>query len=133
MTRFLLDANVLSDAVRNPGGSVDQALRTHFGEEIGTSVIVKGEIVFGLRRNANVKGQQRLEVLLRTLEIWALGDPVSEVYGDIRARLEKDGRPMGPNDLWIAAHALALDATVVTDDKAFSRVPGLKTENWLRD
>jgi len=133
MTRFLLDTNVLSEAVRNPGGNVDRALRDHAGEEIGTSPIVKGEIAYGLKRNANVRGQKRLEVLLQTLEIWPLEDPVSETYGDIRARLEKEGKPMGPNDLWIAAHALVLDAIVVTDDRAFSQVAGLKTENWLRD
>lgn len=132
MTRYLLDTNVISDAIRNPGGAVDAALRRHAADEIGTSLIVHGEMTFGLRRNQNMRGRMRLEVFLQAIEIWPLEAPVAETYGELRARLEREGRPMGANDLWIAAHAVALDATLVTDDQAFSQVAGLKTENWLR-
>ena len=57
--------------------------------------------------------------------------PVDKVYGLLRYRLEREGRPMDANDLLIAAHALTLDRTLVTDDRAFARVPGLRVENWL--
>jgi len=132
MSRFLLDTNVISAAIRMPGGPVDEALRSLSGEEIGTSLIVKGEILFGLKKNANVRGRQRLDVFLGAMTVWPLEDPVDDLYGDLRAWAEQQGKPMGANDLWIAAHALALEATVVTDDKAFFRVPGLKVENWLQ-
>lgn len=132
MSRFLLDTNVISDAIRNPGGAVDTALRSRSADEIGTSLIVKGELLFGLKRNANVRGRQRLEVLLGAIEVWSLEDPVAEIYGDVRASQEKQGRSIGANDLWIAAQAIALDATLVTDDRAFSQISGLKIENWLR-
>jgi tRNA(fMet)-specific endonuclease VapC len=132
MNRFLLDTNVISAAIRNPGGAIDEALRSRSGEEIGTSLIVKGEILFGLKKNANVRGRERLEVFLEAMTVWPLEDPVGDFYGEIRTWAERQGQAMGANDLWIAAQALALEATVVTDDKAFSRVPGLKVENWLR-
>jgi tRNA(fMet)-specific endonuclease VapC len=132
MSRFLLDTNIISDAARNPGGIVDGALRARLGEEIGTSLIVKGEILYGLDKNADARGRKRLEVLLQSIPVWELQEPVSDVYGEIRARAERNGRPLGPNDLWIAAHALTLDATLVTDDQGFATVEGLKVENWLR-
>jgi tRNA(fMet)-specific endonuclease VapC len=60
--------------------------------------------------------------------------PADEYYGSIRARLETAGTPIGGNDLLIAAQALALDLTLVTgNDKEFSRIEGLRVENWLRD
>jgi tRNA(fMet)-specific endonuclease VapC len=132
MTRYLLDTNVISDAVRNPGGAVDAALRQHGNDEIGTSIVVRGEILFGLNRNANVKGRQRLDMFLQAINVWALESPVDEIYGDIRASMERQGEPMSANDLWIAAHSLTLDATLITGDQAFSMVPGLKVENWMR-
>jgi len=132
MSRYLLDTNVISAAIRDPGGSVDQALRRYRNEEIGTSLIVHGEILFGLKRKPSIRGKERLEALLETLEVWPLESPADEVYGDIRASLEKQGQSMGPNDMWIAAQAIALDATLVTDDRAFSRLSQLKIENWVR-
>lgn len=134
MTRFLLDTNVISQAVKNPGGSVDLNLRSHIGEDIGTSLVVKAELLFGVRRNPAMRGRDRLEALLDALEIWSLEPPVEERYAVLRAGLADQGKPIGPNDLWIAAHALALDAVLVTDnEKEFSRVPELKIENWARD
>ena len=60
--------------------------------------------------------------------------PADEIYGSIRTRLESGGTPIGGNDLLIAAQALALEHTLVTDnDKEFSRIEGLRVENWLKD
>jgi tRNA(fMet)-specific endonuclease VapC len=68
----------------------------------------------------------------RRLEVASLTMPGDQRYADIRLALRR-GKNIGPNDLWIAAHALALDATLVTaNESEFSRVPGLKIENWLR-
>ncbi len=132
MTRYLLDTNVISDLVRNPGGPVDGMLRQRLKNEIGISVVVRGEILFGLSRGTNVKGRRRLDALLQAINVWDLDNPVAEIYGSVRATMERQGAPMGANDLWIAAHSLALEATLVTDDRAFGMVPDLKIENWLR-
>lgn len=132
MGRFLLDSNVISAAIRNPGGSVDEALRSHSSDEIGTGIVVKGEILYDLKKNGNVRGRERLDILLQAIPVRPLEDPADDLYGDLRAWAERQRKSMGPNDLWIAAHALALDATLVSDDKGFTGVPGLKLENWVR-
>lgn len=70
--------------------------------------------------------------MLRT-PILPMEMPADEAYASVRLALEKIGKPIGTNDLLIAAHALALDATLVTDNESeFARIPGLKIENWLR-
>lgn len=132
MTRYLLDTNIISDVFRNPDGAVDNALRVHSGDEIGTSVVVKGEILFGLRKNSNLRGLREFEMLLASIAVWSLEEPVESSYAALRLEMERRGDQIGANDLWIAAQALAIDAVVVTDDRAFMRLPGLKVENWLR-
>lgn len=132
MTRYLLDTNIISDLFRNPGGAVDQALRVHGGDEIGTSLIVKGEILLGLKKNSNLRGLRQFEMFLEAIMVWSLEEPVEDRYAALRVEMERRGDQIGANDLWIAAQAVAIDAVVVTDDRAFARLPGLKIENWLR-
>ena len=75
----------------------------------------------------------QLEAVLDAVDVLALEQPVDAVYGELRARLERAGQSIGGNDLLIAAHALALGHTVVTDnEREFSRVVDLRIENWLR-
>ena len=75
----------------------------------------------------------QLEAILNAIEVLPLGPPVDVVYGELRAALERGGQPIGANDLLIAAHALSLGYTVVTDNKReFSRIENLGVENWLR-
>jgi tRNA(fMet)-specific endonuclease VapC len=131
--RYLLDTNIVSDVMKNPEGLAERLLRKNADAEIGISLVVKGEIVFGLARNRDAKGGKRFEALLEAIEVWPMHEAVADIYGAVRARMERLGAKMGVNDMWIAAHSLMLDATLVTDDQAFSRVPGLKIENWLRD
>lgn len=133
MTRYLLDTNIVSDVMRNPDGAAERALRKNADAEIGISLIVKGEILFGLIRNANAKGRKRFEALLEAIEVWPMQEGVGDVYGQVRATMERSGVKMGPNDMWIAAHSLSLDAVLVTNDRRFHSVPGLKLDNWLRD
>lgn len=72
--------------------------------------------------------------MLFGLSVRSWDAPADHVYGRIRADLQRRGQPIGSNDLLIAAHALALDCILVTDnEREFSRVPGLRVENWLRD
>ncbi len=75
----------------------------------------------------------QLEAVLHAIDVLALEQPADAVYGDLRARLERAGQPIGANDLLIAAHALALGHTVVTDnEREFSRIEDLRVQNWLR-
>ncbi|APH73720.1 type II toxin-antitoxin system VapC family toxin [Aquibium oceanicum] len=131
--RYLLDTNIVSDLFRNPNGSVDRRLREHRQHEIGISLIVKAEILFGLTKNDNQRGRRVFEALLETIDVWPLESPAEEQYATLRTSMERQGVQMGPHDLWIACQGIVLDAVVVTDDSAFSQVPGLKVANWLRD
>lgn len=96
------------------------------------SPVTWGELYCGALKS------QKTEVILRILTdlvslvpIAAMRPEVGTVYGEIRCDLEKRGLPIGPNDLWIAAHAKALDATLVTNNtREFARIPHLKVENW---
>jgi tRNA(fMet)-specific endonuclease VapC len=132
VTRYLLDTNIISDLFRNPRGPVDEALRARNKHEIGTSLVVKGEILFGLKKNNNMRGLREFEILLEAVPVWAMEEPTADRYAALRAEMERRGDQIGPNDLWIAAHSLTLEAVVVTDDRAFQRIPGLKVENWSR-
>ena len=132
MTRYLLDTNIISHLFRNPGGVIDASLRERAGEEIGTSLVVKAEILYGLEKHGALRAARHLERLLDAITVWPIEEPTERCYARLRAETERGGNPLGTNDLWIAAQSVALDAVVVTDDRAFLRVPGLKIENWLR-
>jgi tRNA(fMet)-specific endonuclease VapC len=130
---WLLDTNIVSHAIRHPEGKVAlRILRTGI-DRVVTSIIVVAELRFGFARSDAIVLPRRLNTLLQSMKVHPLLAPADERYGEIRAYLERIGKLIGPNDLLIAAHALALDCTVVTDnEREFSRVPGLKVENWLR-
>lgn len=132
MNRYLLDTNIISDVFRNPDGRAVAGLRARFDEEIGTSLIVAGEIRFGLVNNRNMRGLERLELFLGSIVVWPLEGAADEAYAELRSAATRTGVGIGANDLWIAAHAVVLGATLVTDDRAFAELPGLTVENWLR-
>jgi tRNA(fMet)-specific endonuclease VapC len=129
---YLLDTNIVSALLRDPHGKVYMRVLRAGPDRVATSAIVVSELRYGFRRKYS-KLALRLEPLLSSLKIHPFQAPADERYGEIRAHLEKIGKLIGPNDLLIAAHALALNSAVVTDnEREFSRVPGLKVENWLR-
>ena len=131
--RRLLDTNILSDLVRNPNGSAADRLRQQGDDQICTSVVVAAELRFGAAKRGSERLTRQLEQVLSAIEILPLTSPADRLYGDIRANLERVGKPIGGNDLLIAAHALASDCILVTDnEREFSRVEGLVVENWLR-
>lgn len=132
--RYLLDTNAVSALVRDPGGPVDRRARVEGAAALCTSVVVAAELRYGLaKRGASPALARRVDGVLRRLRVLPLEPPADTAYGALRARLEAEGRPIGANDLLVAAHALALGLTVVTDnEREFRRVPGLAVENWLR-
>lgn len=131
--KYLLDANAISHIVRFPTGKVAERLAEVGSEMVFTSIIVSAEVMYGVRKKGSDDLTRKVIAVLSKLTIAPFIQPADASYGEVRSRLEKVGTPIGPNDLFIAAHALALDAVLVTDnEKEFSRVPGLKIENWLR-
>lgn len=102
--------------------------------DLAISAITAAEIEFGLAKNrpaaATAARMQALRQALATLPVDA---EVAAVYGPLRDTLRRKGTLIGPNDLWIAAHALSSGRTLVTgNEPEFTRVPGLAVENWLR-
>jgi tRNA(fMet)-specific endonuclease VapC len=130
--RYLLDTNILSNLIRFPQGRIRDEIAQTGAKQVATSVIVTCELRFGARKKNSAKLTQNVEAVLTVLPILPLEQTVDAVYADIRVKLESAGQIIGPNDLLIAAHALALGLILVTDKvAAFRQVPGLVVENWL--
>ena len=131
--RFLLDTNIVSDLVRNPHGRIFDRISEVGEEDVCTSIVVAAELRYGANKKKSSRLTSQLEAVLGAIEVLALEAPVDAIYGVIRAGLERIGQPIGANDLLIAAHALTLDLTVVTDnEREFLRIDDLRIENWLR-
>jgi tRNA(fMet)-specific endonuclease VapC len=131
--RYLLDTNVVSDLVRNPQGPIARHIG-HVGEaRVCTSIIVAAELRYGAAKKGSPRLAKQLEAVLGVLDVLPFETPADIAYGAIRTRLEGLGKPIGGNDLLIAAQAVALGHTIVTDnEKEFDRIDGLLHENWLR-
>jgi len=130
---FLLDTNIVSNVVRYPQGRVAAHIADIGDAIVATSIIVAAELHFGALRKKSPRLTAQLEVVLGGLDILPFAAPADRIYGELRAHLESKGTPVGANDLLIAAHAIALGYTLVTDNvREFSRIKGLKVENWLR-
>lgn len=130
--RYLLDTNILSDLIRHPQGNVADRIAAAGENTVCTSIIVAAELRYGAEKSGSPQLTDRVDLILSALDILALEPPADRHYGQIRQQLTRQGLPIGPNDLLIAAHAVALNLTVVTANaREFSRVPGLKVENWL--
>lgn len=130
--QYLLDTNIVSDLVRNPQGAVAERIKSVGETEVATSIIVAAELRFGAAKRGSKRLTSQLEAVLGVLAVLRLEGPADAVYGDVRAEIEREGRPMGANELLIAAHAISVGFTLVTDDRDFDRVPDLAVENWLR-
>lgn len=131
-SRFLLDTDILSDLVRKPHGEVAKAIARVGEQNVCTSIVVAAELRFGAAKSGSKRLVRQVDRILSALEILPLEPPADRQYSSVRNLLEQRGRPIGPNDLLIAAQSLAENCTLVTaNEREFSRVPSLKTENWL--
>ena len=132
--RYLLDTNVVSDLVRDPQGRVMRRIREVGEAQVCTSIIVAAELRYGAAKKGSRRLTAQLEAVLGALEVVPFDAPADAAYGMLRVRLEQAGRPIGGNDLLIAAQAVALQCTVVTDnEREFGRIDELPRENWLRN
>ena len=133
-TLYILDTNVLIAALKGQP-EVRQRLESVPLSEMRLSAIVLGELEFGAEKSIHSeRNRARLAALTQRLPLVGVDYATTRHYGQVRALLERQGTPIGANDTWIAAQALAIEAKLVTDnEREFSRVPGLVLENWLRD
>lgn len=130
--RYLLDSDICVYALSGRHPQLRQRMDRLAPGRVGMSVIVNGELHFGIAKSARRDDALlRLEAFMQLVPMIPLPETVGEHYGDIRTALTAQGTPIGANDLWIAAHARAARLTLVTNNtREFARVDGLKMENW---
>ena len=129
---YLLDTNILIAALKgNP--DIKTRLETLPLSSMRLSTIVLGELEFGAEKSAHEeRNRARLAVLAKRLPLVGIDTDTTRHYAQVRAILERQGTPIGANDTWIAAQALTIQATLITDnEREFARVPNLPLENWL--
>jgi len=129
---YLLDTNICIYIAKQQPPGVLRRFTGLITDEIGMSLITYGELRYGASKSqAWEKVLKKLESLQRHIPVLPLFPAVADHYGDIRATLERQGIPIGNNDLWIAAHARALGVTLVSNNlREFQRVENLALENW---
>lgn len=135
---YLLDTNIVSYFLRGASPALSQRILNSTPEELAISTISAGELRYGLRRlppsRRSALLARQLDGLLSAIPVQPLPADAAHHYGTARSQLEAAGTPIGGNDLWIAAHALALGMTLVTNNtREFARVEGLKLENWAAE
>ena len=132
--KYLLDTNICIYIINEKPKKILSRFERYPVHQFGVSSITQAELQYGIAKSAHrKKNQQALDEFLLPLTILPFhGDKLVECYGEIRAWLESRGNSIGPLDMLIAAHALSLDLTLITNNTSeFLRVPELKFENWV--
>ncbi len=129
---FLLDTNVCIAVLKGDDPSLLERILEVPADDMVLCSVVKAELLYGARRSGRVaQNLQRLNAFFAQFGSIPFDDVAAEHYGLLRAQLIAEGKPIGPNDMLIAATALSVDATVVTrNETEFRRVPGLRVERW---
>lgn len=138
MTLYLLDTNIVSYIVTGRSAMARARLeeaRVHAEREACISIITVGEILYGLEKiGASPQRRKALDLFLSTISVRLWDQDAAAAYGRLRAEQERLGKPLGPYDMQIAAHAVALGATLVSHDRAFRHIAGLAAlEDWAAD
>jgi tRNA(fMet)-specific endonuclease VapC len=129
---ILLDTNTCIYIINNRPPNVLEKFRKYKAGEVGISSIAASELAYGVAKSGSLKNRKALEMFLAPLQILPFDSQCLWFYADLRASLEKQGQSIGPMDTLIAAHALSIGGTLVTNNvKEFVRVPKLKLENWF--
>jgi tRNA(fMet)-specific endonuclease VapC len=131
MVDYLLDTNTVSFALRGRAPRVVSRLSKLKRERVGISVVTAMELRYGVARNPTAAIRVAVETLIETMVVVPLAPSIAGAYGAVRAGLERAGTPIGALDTIIAAHAIDLDAILITNNlREFGRVPGLTCEDW---
>lgn len=132
MSQYMLDTDTCSYIMNRDGARTARKLQEHEVKDVFISAITKSELEFGIEVSPHRdKDKNALAVFLQHVAVLDYPSDAALDYAQIRAYLKKKGTPIGANDLFIAAHSRCLGMTMVTNNmREFSRVPGLKVENW---
>ncbi|HME31693.1 MAG TPA: type II toxin-antitoxin system VapC family toxin [Terriglobales bacterium] len=130
--RYMLDTNICIYIAKEHPPEVKAHFERLKPGQLVMSAITYGELSYGASKSSQkAKALAQLEELIQDIPAVDLDSRAGQVYGEIRAALEQQGRLIGNNDLWIGAHALAMNLTLVTNnEREFKRIPGLSVENW---
>lgn len=132
-THYLLDTNTVSYVLKGNFPSVRERLQEVPISAVSISVITEAELLFGVAKLPHARKLAILvEEFLRRIEILPWDSSAARHYARLRASLEESGQPMGNLDLMIAAQGVALEATVVTNDRVFRRIKDLRLEDWTK-
>ena len=131
--KYLLDTNICIYLIKRKPKKVFDKFQTLIPSDVGVSSITVAELQYGVDKSQRQQqNQAALSQFLIPLEIVPFDEKAASPYGKIRAELERQGIVIGAMDLLIASQAIALEVTLVTNNvKEFSRIQGLKLENWL--
>jgi tRNA(fMet)-specific endonuclease VapC len=131
LIRYLLDTDICIYIINQRPAAVIERFRQQATGSLGLSSLSAAELAFGVEKSGSQKNLQALQMFLAPLEILPFDEAAIWHYATVRADLEKRGTPIGAMDTMIAAHALALNLTLVTNNaREFERVKGLRVENW---
>jgi tRNA(fMet)-specific endonuclease VapC len=132
-SRYLLDTNIASYVIKGNIPAVRRRIVQVPMAQLAVSAVTEGELRYGAARRPDAARLRTIvdEFLLR-MTILPWDSEAARYYGQIRAALERKGQPMGNLDTMIGAHALALGAVLVTNDRAFTRIRELKVEDWTK-
>ena len=131
---YMLDTNIVSHMIRAPEGEVVRRVESVGSATLCISALVASELRYGAVKRGSERLSSLVENMLLRLDVVAYESAAAMHYAEIRDQLTRSGNLIGPMDILIAAHARALDLVFVTDNtREFSRVDGLKVENWLGD
>ncbi|MDR3075787.1 MAG: type II toxin-antitoxin system VapC family toxin [Synergistaceae bacterium] len=130
---FMLDTDICSYILKNHPRNLQEIFKTHCRNgSVCLSVITYAELMAGAKLNGSSRLQEKITDFTALLEVADWTPACARHYASVRADMLKSGTPIGNMDMLIAAAALAIDATLVTNnEKHFCRVPGLKITNWL--
>ncbi len=129
---ILLDTNTCIYIINNRPPNVLERFRKYKAGEVGISSIAASELAYDVAKSGSIKNRKALDMFLAPMQILPFDSQCLWFYADLRASLEKQGLSIGPMDSLIAAHALSIDGTLVTNNiKEFMRVPKLKLDNWF--
>lgn len=130
--KYMLDTNICIYAIKNKPESVIKKVLAQNPEDLCISVITYAELMHGVEKSQAVeKNRIAMTLFLSAITVLDFNSRAAEVYGEIRAELEKNGTPIGPMDLLIAGHAKSQNLVLVTNNtREFTRVTGLQIEDW---
>lgn len=131
--RYLLDTNICIYLRTGRSRKVVQKFASISEGDAAISAITYGELCYGAEKSESPTAKDGLARLVERLIVLPIPVRAAVCYGEIRRKLEINGEGIGGNDLWIAAHAMALDLTLVTNnEREFRRIKELKIENWVK-